>query len=171
VRVVRARLRGGCRGARGARGDRTVAVLTGADKTRETYGLYKNKEGEGRTGEDLAFDLAGELLRETYLPPKVSASLYRAVAKIPGIVLVKNSVDAVGRHGIAVGYVGKDKTGRDELIFGKKSFDFLGTRELVLKDARTNPGQVCDGVIKAGSVTGTNAILKRAVVDKAGERP
>jgi hypothetical protein len=133
--------------------------------------LYKNKTGEGRSDEDLAFDQAGELLRETYLPPKVSAALYRAVAKIPGIVVVKDSVDAVGRRGIAVGYVGKDKISRDELIFDKKSLNFLGTRDVVLKDAKTNPGEVCDGIIKAGSVQGTSAILDRAVVDKAGQRP
>lgn len=133
--------------------------------------LYKNKTGEGRSDEDLAFDQAGELLRETFLPPKVSAALYRAVAKIPGIVVVQDSVDAVGRHGIAVGYVGKGKISRDELIFDKKSLNFLGERDVVLKDAKTNKGQVCDGVIKAGSVTGTNAVLERAVVDKAGQRP
>ncbi|MFC9915494.1 CU044_5270 family protein [Streptomyces sp. NPDC059862] len=132
--------------------------------------LYKNKEGEGRSAADLAFDLAVETVGETVLPPKVSAALYRAVAKIPGVVLVKDSVDAVGRHGTAVGFV-NDGSSRQELIFDRKTLILLGSRDVVLKDSPTNPGQVCDGMIKAGSVQGTSAVLERAFVDKVGERP
>lgn len=132
--------------------------------------LYKNKEGEGRSAADLAFDLATQTVGETVLPPKVSAALYRAVAKIPGVVLVKDSVDAVGRHGTAVGFV-ENGASRRELIFDRKTLILLGTRDVVLKDSPTNPGEVCDGMIKAGSVQGTSAVLERAFVDKAGERP
>ncbi|CAM5703616.1 CU044_5270 family protein OS=Streptomyces aurantiogriseus OX=66870 GN=GCM10010251_64130 PE=4 SV=1 [Streptomyces aurantiogriseus] len=132
--------------------------------------LYKNKEGEGHSAASLAFDLAVETAGETILPPKVSAALYRAVAKIPGVVLVKDSVDAVGRHGTAVGFV-DDGSSRQELIFDRKSMILLGSRDVVLKDSPTNPGEVCDGIIKAGSVQGTSAVLQRAFVDKVGERP
>ncbi|GKQ39631.1 hypothetical protein ALMP_61580 [Streptomyces sp. A012304] len=132
--------------------------------------LYRNKEGEGHSAAYRAFDLAVETAGETVLPPKVSAALYRAVARIPGVVLVKDSVDAVGRHGTAVGFVEGD-TSRRELIFDRRTLILLGTRDVVLKDSPTNPGQVCDGMIKAGSVQGTSAVLERAFVDKAGERP
>ncbi|MGW0825030.1 hypothetical protein [Streptomyces sp. NPDC002845] len=42
---------------------------------------------------------------------------------------------------------------------------------MVLKDVKTNRGEVCDGVIKADSVTGRSAVLEGAVVDKADHRP
>ncbi|MET8982742.1 CU044_5270 family protein [Streptomyces sp. NPDC004539] len=135
--------------------------------------LYKHKEGEGRPDADLAFDLAVQLLIESVMPPKTSAALYRAMAKIPGVVLVNDSVDAVGRHGTAVGFVHSDAHGasRQEMIFDPKTWKLLGERDVVLKDSRTNPGEVCDGIIKAGSVQATSAILERAIVDKPGQRP
>lgn len=132
--------------------------------------LYQHKEGEGRSDADLAFDLAVQLLIESVMPPKTSAALYRAMAKIPGVVLVKDSVDAVGRHGTAVGFVRGDAS-RHDMIFDPKTWELLGERDVVLKDSRTNPGQGCDGIIKAGSVQGARAILQRAIVDKAGQRP
>ncbi|MGW5973051.1 CU044_5270 family protein [Streptomyces sp. NPDC055186] len=133
--------------------------------------LYRNKEGEGRSDADLAFDLAVETAGETVLPPEVSAALYRAVARIPGVVLVEDSVDATGRRGPAVGFVAPGGASRQELIFDRKTLVLLGERTVVLKDAPTNPGEVCDGVIKAGSVEATSAVLERAFVGEKGERP
>ncbi|MEU6380089.1 CU044_5270 family protein [Streptomyces sp. NPDC046909] len=133
--------------------------------------LYEHKGGEGHSDAYFAFKEATGLVLESILPPKVSAALYRAVAKIPGVVLVKDSVDAVGRHGTAVGFVDEKGANRQELIFNSKTWLPLGIRDVVLKDAKTNPGEVCNGVIKAGSVQATTAVLERAVVDKKGERP
>ncbi|WP_416973488.1 CU044_5270 family protein [Streptomyces sp. 4F14] len=133
--------------------------------------LYKHKEGEGRSDDDLAFDLATQLLIESVMPPKTSAALYRAIAKIPGVVLVKDAVDAVGRHGTAVGFPDGGDTGRQELIFDPKTWKLLGRRIVLLKDIKTDSDIGCHGVLKAGSVEGTSAILQRAIVDKAGQRP
>ncbi|MEV0170986.1 CU044_5270 family protein [Streptomyces sp. NPDC050803] len=133
--------------------------------------LYKNQKGEGHSDEYFAFKLATDLALESVLPPEVSAALYRAVAKIPGVVLVKDSVDAVGRHGTAVGFVDEDGSSRQELIFNRKTWLLLGLRDVVLKDSPTNPGQVCDGMIKARSVQGMAAVLERGIVDEKGDRP
>ncbi|MDX3226617.1 CU044_5270 family protein [Streptomyces sp. ME19-01-6] len=109
-----------------------------------------------------AFVLAGDLLRGM-MPPKVSAALYRAVAKIPGVVVVPDAVDAAGRHGVAVARVDSYNPGqRDEWIFGEKTDEYLGTRTVALKSSHG---------VKAGQVTGTSAVLKRAVVDEVGRRP
>ncbi|WP_320065876.1 CU044_5270 family protein [Micromonospora sp. RTGN7] len=108
-----------------------------------------------------AFDYIGEALRESLLPPAVNAALYRAAARIPGAVLVPESVDAAGRAGVAVGRTDEFGT-RTEWIFDRTSFEYLGERSYLVRDNETG---------KAGMLTATTAVLTRVVVDKAGKRP
>ncbi|QOV42287.1 CU044_5270 family protein [Streptomyces chromofuscus] len=100
-----------------------------------------------------AFVLFGDLIRESLMPPEVGAALYRAAAMIPGVEVVHGVRDSVGREGVAITRAGGD--GREELIFDEKTFTFLGERVL---DAD-------------GTVDGISAVVRRAVVDRAGERP
>lgn len=123
--------------------------------------IYDLTRGSGSGAESAAFDYIGEALRESLLPPQVTAALYRAAAKIPGTVVVADSVDAAGRHGIAVARTDELDT-RTEWIFDPNTFEFLGERSYLAKDT-------IDG--KAGTLTGTTAILARAVVDRKGQRP
>ncbi|MGC4804391.1 CU044_5270 family protein [Micromonospora sp. DT233] len=108
-----------------------------------------------------AFEYIGGALQESLLPPAVNAALYRAAARIPGAVLVPESVDAAGRTGVAVGHT--DEFGeRTEWIFDRASFEYLGERSYLVRDNRTG---------KSGMLTATTAVLTRAVVDEAGRRP
>jgi hypothetical protein len=100
-----------------------------------------------------AFVLLGDLIGESLMPPKVSAALYRAAAKIPGVELVRGVKDAAGREGVAVARQSGGR--REQLIFDEKTYTYLGERELDEK----------------GKVVGMSAILKRTVVDKPGQRP
>ncbi len=72
----------------------------------------------------------------------------------------QDMVDAAGRHGIAVGrtYNGQ----RQELIFDRQTFAYLGTRELTTEPIYGLP---------AGTVIGFTAVLKVAVVDRPGQQP
>ncbi|MET8647417.1 CU044_5270 family protein [Streptomyces sp. NPDC004675] len=119
--------------------------------------LYEVGAGEvdkERPDQDYAaFVLLGDLIRESLMPPEVSAALYRAAARIPGVTLVRHVKDSAGREGVAVTRGSGD--GSDRLIFDPKTYAFLGERQLDAKD----------------QVTGGSAILERTVVDKAGERP
>ncbi|MFD9910689.1 CU044_5270 family protein [Streptomyces sp. NPDC059063] len=99
------------------------------------------------------FVLVGDLIYESLMPPEQAAALYLAAARIPGVELVDDAVDAAGRHGVAIAW--KDDEVRQELIFDKRTKQFLGERE-------TN---------EDGEVVGHTAVLERKVVDKAGERP
>ncbi|MFG2782860.1 CU044_5270 family protein [Streptomyces prunicolor] len=108
------------------------------------------------------FVLVGDLLRDSIVPPEQSAALFRAVARIPGIATVEHAVDAVGRPGVAIARTDPDNPLRDEWIFDAKTYEFLGEREVATKD---NAG------VKKGTVTANTAVLRRAIVDKAGERP
>jgi hypothetical protein len=89
------------------------------------------------------------------------AALYRAAAKIPGVVLVADSVDAEGRHGVAVARTDEEGE-RREWIFNPTTVEYLGERSYLVRD--TDLG-------KAGMLTGTTAVLQRGVVHKTGELP
>ncbi|MFB7512609.1 CU044_5270 family protein [Streptomyces sp. NPDC056144] len=122
--------------------------------------IYDETKGMGNGPDQQAFVTIGDLLREQLAPPKVSAALYKAAAKIPGVTVVEDSVDAAGRHGVAVArvYAGE----RTEWIFDKKSLEFLGERGVMVED--TTAG-------KKGQVTATTAVLGRGVTDEAGQAP
>lgn len=98
------------------------------------------------------------------MPPNVSAALFRAAAKIPGVVVVPPTPStAGGRHGVEVARYDAYNPGvRDELIFDRKTLELIGVRSVATKATDT---------IEAGQVLGTTAILQRAVVDTKGKRP
>ncbi|MFI1360607.1 CU044_5270 family protein [Streptomyces sp. NPDC020898] len=101
----------------------------------------------------VAFVLFGDLIRETLMPPKVSAALYRAAAKIPGVEVVPDVTDTVGREGIAVTRSGGDGE-VEQLIFDRETYTFLGER-----------------VLDDGKLVGSTSVLERTVVDRTGQRP
>ncbi|WP_329255569.1 CU044_5270 family protein [Streptomyces sp. NBC_01478] len=116
----------------------------------------------GQEQNQAMFVLVGDLLRNSIVPPEQSAALFRAVARIPGITTVEHVVDAEGRPGVAIARTDPDNPLRDEWIFDAKTYEFLGEREVATKD---NAG------VKKGTVTANTAVLRRAVVDRAGQRP
>ncbi|RST04877.1 hypothetical protein EF910_15440 [Streptomyces sp. WAC07149] len=118
--------------------------------------------GSGSTlGPDqAAFVAIGDLLRQVEAPPGVSAALYRAAARIPGVVLVPEATDAAGRTGVAVARVhGGERT---EWIFDRSSLRLLGERTVLLEDGAWG---------KAGTAVTSVAVVGRGVSDRAGETP
>ncbi|MFD8815827.1 hypothetical protein ACFV23_31150 [Streptomyces sp. NPDC059627] len=87
------------------------------------------------------------------MPPKVSAALYRAAATIPGVEVVHDATDLTGREGVAITRTTREQ--KAQLIFDEKTLAFLGERVYDLH----------------GRFQGGTSIIRRAVVDKAGERP
>ncbi|MFF3014872.1 CU044_5270 family protein [Streptomyces sp. NPDC057939] len=124
--------------------------------------LLNHGAGSGSTtGPDQqAFVAIGDLLRTTEAPPGVSAALYRAAARIPGVVLIPEATDAAGRHGVAVARVHKGE--RTEWIFDEQSLRLLGERTVLLKDSSWG---------KAGTAVTSVAIVGRGVTDVAGAVP
>ncbi|MFI6014941.1 CU044_5270 family protein [Streptomyces sp. NPDC051243] len=123
---------------------------------------WLNSVSEGSSSKDEAnFVLVGDLARESLMPPAQAAALYRAAARISGVFVIDDAVDAAGRHGVAVARV--DDGERTELIFDKETKEFLGEREVAVEDQ--------PGGYKKGDITGRVAVLERTVVDKAGQRP
>ncbi|MGW5924731.1 CU044_5270 family protein [Streptomyces anulatus] len=124
--------------------------------------IYDETGGMGNGPDQQAFSTIGDLLREQVVPPKLAAGLYRAAARIPGVVLVDDSVDAVGRHGVAIARTDEVDGARTEWIFDRETYTYLGERTVQTRDAEG---------IEAGTVRGRTAVTDRAVVDAVKQRP
>ncbi|MEU4093971.1 CU044_5270 family protein [Streptomyces sp. NPDC026673] len=124
--------------------------------------IYKETKGQGNSPDQQAFTTVGDLLGEQIAPAKLNAALYRAAAKIPGVVVVEHAKDAAGREGIALAHVDQRSGDRTEWIFDPKTYAYLGSRAVQVKQA--------DG-IKPGTVVNWTAVLERAVVDAQKQRP
>ncbi|MEV5982716.1 CU044_5270 family protein [Streptomyces sp. NPDC052114] len=104
-----------------------------------------------------AFDTISDMISEQLAPPKISAALYRAGARIPGVVVVDHAKDAAGRAGVALARTDEQTGERREWIFDKKTYAYLGSRGVQIKEV--------DGV-KPGTVVERTAILDRRIVNE-----
>jgi hypothetical protein len=122
--------------------------------------VYANSHGDNPRHQQ-AWITVGDLLRERLLPPEARAALFEAAARIPGVTVVHDSVDAAGRHGLAVAVVNDGV--RQELIFHPRTYRLLGERGVVVDAAAADAPQ--------GAVIAWTAQLRQAVVDQAGTAP
>ncbi|WNI20943.1 CU044_5270 family protein [Streptomyces sp. ITFR-16] len=109
-----------------------------------------------------AFDAIGELLRETLMPPRTAAALYRAAARIPGVTVDSDAVDAAGRHGIGVARDNTRAGWRTAWIFDPASLEYLGERSYLVRDTIMG---------RKGTLINKSAVLERGVVDALREKP
>ncbi|MFF2661354.1 CU044_5270 family protein [Kitasatospora sp. NPDC058032] len=122
-------------------------------------GLNHGSGSASSTGADHeAFITIGDLLRDVVAPPQVSSALYRAAARIPGVVTVDDSVDATGRHGVAVARVNDGR--RFEWIFDPATLGLLGTRTVLIRDGVWG---------NAGDEVDSTAVLAQCIVGALGE--
>ncbi|MGX1272939.1 CU044_5270 family protein [Streptomyces phaeoluteigriseus] len=128
--------------------------------------IYKETAGHGNSPDQEAFTTIGDLLGESYPPAELYSALFRTAAKIPGVVVVQDAVDAVGRSGVAVARLDETSGQREEWIFDRKTYVFLGERTVQVKK-RTGE----EALIKPGTVTFTSAVIERAVVDAIKQTP
>ncbi|MFE7710088.1 CU044_5270 family protein [Streptomyces sp. NPDC057486] len=116
--------------------------------------------GQGQDPDQRAFTAIGELLAETWAPPQVSAALYKAAARIPGVTVIHAATDATGREGVAVARTAHGQ--QTQWVFDRTTYAFLGERTVLTEAGDAGP---------AGTVVGTSAVLTKAAVDRAGETP
>ncbi len=108
------------------------------------------------------FTLIGDSLRESYTTPAQRAALFEVTARLPGVELVDNVTDAVGRTGTGVAIVDKVNHTRETLIFDPTNYGLMGEQESVLSG---------NGGYPTGTVIGHGAYLEQAVVDALKKRP
>jgi len=120
--------------------------------------------------------LAGFLDDGASLPGSMRATVYRAVALIPGVQIKKGTADALGRPGTSVIRTGGDVLLTEEFIIGDTAYAYLGSRVVAGADQTvTAPDGVASpptgNTIKAGTVLGNEALEDSGVVDAPGDRP
>lgn len=117
--------------------------------------IEQHATGEGPRFSHI-FSYAESLLTGMPLPPKISAAMYRVIARLPGMRLIGPTRDPLGRPGIAVGLFFKHQPGRIELIFNPTTGVFLGERSISLNAKREGA--------PPGTVEGWSAIENQRVV-------
>ncbi|GGX97965.1 CU044_5270 family protein [Streptomyces hiroshimensis] len=107
-----------------------------------------------------AFEEIGQILGEQLVPPRISAALYKAAAKIPGVTFVDEATNPDGRKGIAVTFTAG--FGRQEWIFDRDTYEYIGQRSVLVKE---------HWGLAPGTEYFRSAIVRRAVVDAKKELP
>lgn len=120
---------------------------------------------EGPPGEAETFALIGDMLREAYLPSEVRAALYRLTAELPGVELLGEVEDPVGRPGTGIAYTDRRRGTRHELIFDPQTSALLGERQSLVRSGTYG------FAAPPGTATGYVAYLESKVVDSVGQKP
>jgi hypothetical protein len=135
---------------------------------RQLLNLIEQQANPSRRGSEVeAFLLIGQLLSTAVLPPQTAAALYRAAALIPGVTVVPDVTDALGRDGIGIAfsYAGDFKDSfhlREEWIFSTSTYQFLGARTSITSPSATN---------REVTQTSASAVLARGIANSPGGTP
>lgn len=110
----------------------TAAQLRGYDPTpQELYDRLRSRvDGRGQSRNGEVFVEIADALRESPQTPRLRATLYRALALVPGVQLLGNVHDRLGRAAIGVAFT--EHTGmRQELLLDPRTAEMLNEREVV----------------------------------------
>lgn len=120
--------------------------------------------GQGNGGASYPYVQLTDALREAAMPVRVRRAIVDALALVPGVAQLGKRSDALGRPGI--GFARTLPETREEVIIDPVALVMLEERTILLK-ASAAPGA---GKTVGESIGGA-LYLKRAVVDRAGQRP
>src|SRR5262249_14330522 len=160
---------GGGRGLRGGGGGGgwAVAAARPLDLPSDPDALFARLKQETRSygarQDAEMFVLVGDSLRETNASAAQRAALYAVAARIPGVELVGEVTDAVGRRGVEVAMDDDVSHLRSTLVFDPQTSLLLAEEEFTL--AGNSLGY------PAGTCIETATYLKTAIVDTLGARP
>jgi hypothetical protein len=142
----------------------TSAQVRDYDPTpQELFDRLRSRVGDrGQSPDGEVFVEIADALREAPQPPRLRATLYRALALVPGVQFLGNVHDRLGRAAVGVAFT--EHTGlRQELLFDPGTSEILNERQVVahrVQGIRAAVGTAVEDVV----------YTKRAVTD-ATERP
>ena len=155
---------------RGGWGDPTYRFLQSLPTDPRTLlnMIYAATKGAGQSPGQEAFTTIGDMLREAVAPPDISAALYRAAALIPGVRVVPHVTDILGRSGIGVQFARKVIQSPAPGVPYRETYDPNGPIWIFHPRSLLWMGEN-DGSLH-GKAMG-EVVLKRAIVDRLGQRP
>jgi len=128
-----------------------------------------------------AFIEIAEILYKNHLPA-VQAAAFEAVGQVAGVQVRRNVADAAGRVGVAV--TRTEAGTREELVFDPTTYQYLGHNIIgakldlngaqVVRSPNSSKGTAhfrLGPIPKPGEVIYKSALLRIAIVNKAGQRP
>jgi hypothetical protein len=114
--------------------------------------------------------ISSYLQQKAFMPPKLEAAMYRALAMIPGVGVEEGVDDGTGRKGLGIYKDGLDSADLDPtrsyLILARGTYDYLGRRTVWLRDEWIGSSLA----FRAGTVY-TAAELGAGLVAEPGQRP
>jgi len=142
----------------------TTAQLLAYDPTpQQLFDRLRSRVGDrGQSRDGEVFVEIADALREAPQTPHLRATLYRALALVPGVQFLGNVHDRLGRAAVGVAFT--EHTGlRQELLFDPQTAEILNERQVVahpVQGLRAAPGTAVEDIV----------YTKRAVTD-ATARP
>ncbi|ONH31267.1 CU044_5270 family protein [Pseudofrankia asymbiotica] len=124
--------------------------------------IYHDSKGQGNSKDGEALVFIADVLRTGFASADLRAAMYRAAIRIPGVTVTDHAANLAGRMGVAVGRDEGDDT-RQEMIFDPVTGEFIGEREVILRDGRMSG-------VPAGTATDYTAVTTE-VVDSAPTSP
>jgi hypothetical protein len=121
--------------------------------------VHLGDKGQSPDGE--VFVEIADALRESPQTPRLRATLYRALALVPGVQLLGHVRDRLGRAAIGVAFT--ERTGlRHELLFDPQTSEILNERQVVTKrlgELTVPPGTAIEDVVYTRRAV-TDAIVR-----------
>jgi hypothetical protein len=151
------------------------SLPTDPDRLLRVIYEYQRKSGYGGASTwPATFRLISGMLGNLLVPPELQAAMFQAMAKIPGVTVVQDTVDAAGRRGMALALV--DDQVRYEVILDKRTYRYLGLACIVTSDHELGAfgppnGKKVKVPMRKGQVLYRTARLTLALVDGQYERP
>jgi hypothetical protein len=129
----------------------TTAQLLAYDPTpQELFDRLRSRVGDrGQSPDGEVFVEIADALREAPQTPRLRATLYRALALVPGVQLLGSVRDRLGREAVAVAFT--EHTGlRQELLFDPHTAEVLNERRVVVhpvQGLRAAPGTAIEDIV------------------------
>jgi hypothetical protein len=150
--------------------DGPLDLPSDADKIYEQFERnaedYARQPGAPLDVSGAMFEAMSDVLREARATPEQRAAAYEALARVPGVILLGETTDRLGRRGVGVGIDFLDNDPflfRHVLVFDPETADLLEERREVL------PGNRHRG-LPAGMIE-AYATYEYAIVGALGKRP
>ncbi|MEW2352857.1 CU044_5270 family protein [Spirillospora sp. NPDC029432] len=128
--------------------------------------LFRKIHGGGEGGPLMTFETLITILRENVHTPETEAAIYRAMKRVPGVVLVEGKADAAGRPALALGIV--DQWVHTEVLLDPGTYAYLGDRAFAVKGHEVEDGSG-DRILK-GTLQRQTVRVAVEIVDKPGAR-
>ena len=150
------------------------SLPTDPDRLLKVIHDYQHKyDGAGAEAWPETFTMIAGMLANLWVAPELQSALFQAMAKIPGVTVVQDTVDAAGRRGMALALV--DDQVRLEVILDKGTYRYLGLASIVTSDHDELVGPVNGKEFKLpmrkGQVLYRTARLALAIVDAPHKQP